>query len=92
MLYVFLKMENHLTRLNVLIIKKGGVKMINALLLQSITGNEVVQAISTVGFPIVMCGCLMYYINSTLENVRKTMTELNSAILELKGVLENDKE
>ena len=84
-------MVNHLILSSVLIIK-GGVKMINALLLQSITGNEVVQAISTVGFPIVMCGCLMYYINSTLENVRKTMTELNSAILELKGVLENDKE
>ena len=66
--------------------------MINALLLQSITGNELVQAISTVAFPIVMCGCLMYYINSTLENLRKTMTELNSAILELKVVLENDKE
>ena len=66
--------------------------MINALLLQSISGNEIVQAISTVGFPIVMCGCLMYYINSTLENVRKTITELNRAILELKGELENDKE
>ena len=91
MLYVFLKMEDHLTRSSVLTIK-GGAKMINALLLQSISGNELVQAISTVGFPIVMCGCLMYYINSTLENVRKTMTELNSAILELKGVLENDKE
>ena len=91
MLYVFSKMENHLTISSALTIK-GGCKMINALLLQSITGNELVQAISTVGFPIVMCGCLMYYINSTLENVRKTMTELNSAILELKGVLENDKE
>ena len=44
------------------------------------------------GVPIVMCGCLMYYIISTLENVRKTMTELTSAILELKGVLDNDKE
>ena len=84
-------MVNHSTRLSVSIIK-GGVKMINALLLQSITGNEVLQAISSVGFPIVMCGCLMYYINSTLENVRKTMTELTSAILELKGVLDNDKE
>ena len=62
--------------------------MINALLLQSITGNELVQAISTVGFPIVMCGCLMYYINNTLENVRKTMNDLESVILELKGVLE----
>jgi len=62
--------------------------MINALLLQSITGNEIVQAISTVGFPIVMCGCLMYYINNTLENVRKTMNDLESVILELKGVLE----
>jgi len=71
---------------------KGGIKMINALLLQSISSNELVQAISSVGFPIVMCGCLMYYINSTLENVRKTMTELTSAILELKGVLDNDKE
>ena len=66
--------------------------MINALLLHSISGNELVQAISSVGFPIVMCGCLMYYINSTLENVRKTMMELNSAILELKGVIENDEE
>ena len=62
--------------------------MINALLLQSITGNELVQAISSVGFPIVMCGCLMYYINNTLENVRKTMKDLESVILELKGVLE----
>ena len=56
------------------------------------TFQMILQAVTTVGFPIVMCGCLMYYINSTLENVRKTMTELNSAILELKGVLENDKE
>ena len=56
------------------------------------TMQMILQAITTVGFPIVMCGCLMYYINSTLENVRKTMTELNSAILELKGVLDNDKE
>ena len=62
--------------------------MINALLLQSITSNEIIQAISTVGFPIVMCGCLMYYINNTLENVRKTMNDLESVILELKGVLE----
>ena len=62
--------------------------MINALLLQSISSNELVQAISSVGFPIVMCGCLMYYINNTLENVRKTMNDLESVILELKGVLE----
>ena len=62
--------------------------MINALLLQSISENEIVQVISTVGFPIVMCGCLMYYINNTLENVRKTMNDLESVILELKGVLE----
>ena len=66
--------------------------MINALLSQSVTGNEILQAISTVGFPIVMCGCLMYYIINILENVRKTMTELTSAILELKGVIENDEE
>ena len=66
--------------------------MVNVLLLQAISGNEVIQAVSTVGFPIVMCGCLMYYIANTLENVRKTMTELTSAILELKGVLDNDKE
>ena len=80
-------MASHSIRLNVLIIK-GGVKMINALLLQSISGNELVQAISTVGFPIVMCGCLMYYINNTLQNVRKTMNDLESVILALKGVLE----
>ena len=66
--------------------------MINALLLQSITGNEILQAVSTVGFPIVMCGCLMYYINNTLENIRKTMTDLESVILELKGVIGNDEE
>ena len=62
--------------------------MINALLLQSITGNEILQAVSTVGFPIVMCGCLMYYIYNTLENIRKTVTDLESVILELKSVLE----
>ena len=66
--------------------------MINALLLQSISGNEILQAISTVGFPIVMCGCLMYYINNTLENVRKTMADLENVILELKGVIGNDEE
>ena len=82
-------MGNHLILSSALTIKGGGgAKMINALLLQSITGNELVQAISTVGFPIVMCGCLMYYINNTLENVRKTMNDLESVILELKGVLE----
>ena len=62
--------------------------MINALLLQSISGNEILQAISTVGFPIVMCCCLMYYIYNTLENVRKTMTDLENVILELKSFFE----
>ena len=53
---------------------------------------DVTNLIGSIGFPCFMCTALMYYINSTLENVRKTMTELTSAILELKGVLDNDKE
>lgn len=54
--------------------------------------NSLLQAVSTVGFPIVMCGCLMYYIYTTQTKTQEIITELTKAITELKAVIENAKE
>ena len=54
--------------------------------------TSLLQAVSTVGFPIVMCGCLMYYIYTTQTKTQEIITELTKAITELKAVIENAKE
>lgn len=54
--------------------------------------TSLLQAVSTVGFPIVMCGCLMYYIYNTQSKTQEIITELTKAITELKAVIENAKE
>lgn len=54
--------------------------------------TSLLQAVSTVGFPIVMCGCLMYYIYTTQTKTQEIITELTKAITELKAVIENVKE
>ena len=42
--------------------------------------NDVLTAISTVGFPIVACGALYYLINKTLAEMKKTIDN-NTLIL-----------
>ena len=54
--------------------------------------TPLLQAVSTVGFPIVMCGCLMYYIYTAQTKTQEIITELTKAITELKAVIENAKE
>ena len=54
--------------------------------------TSLLQAVSTVGFPIVMCGCLMYYIYTAQTKPQEIITELTKAITELKAVIENVKE
>ena len=54
--------------------------------------TSLLQAVSTVGFPIVMCGCLMYYIYTTQTKTQEIITELTKAITELKAGIENANE
>lgn len=39
--------------------------------------NEILTAITTVGFPIVMCGVLAYYIKYTHDHHREDIKKLN---------------
>lgn len=50
----------------------------------------VLDAISNVGFPAVMCGALMYYINYTQTRTQEVIAELTTAITELKVVLKKE--
>lgn len=50
----------------------------------------ILDAISTVGFPAVMCGALMWYINSTQTKTQEVIVELTSAITELKVALKRE--
>lgn len=60
--------------------------------------ENIVQLISTVGFPIVVCGAMAWYINTThkdLVNSFKTMTETikqNNDIISLLKELLSEKE
>lgn len=42
--------------------------------------NAVVQAISTIGFPIVMCLILMYYVNKLIEAHKTEIDDLRKTI------------
>lgn len=48
------------------------------------------QAISTVGFPIVVCAALMWYINDTQTRTQEIIAELTTAITELKIALKKE--
>ena len=52
--------------------------------------NFILDAISKVGFPAVMCGALMWYINSTQTKTQVVITELTAAITELKVALKKE--
>lgn len=48
----------------------------------STSGESVIKAIATVGFPIVMCLVLMWYVKDTSDKNRKDINELNKQHME----------
>ena len=81
-------MVSHLIRLNVSIIK-GGDLLYNVLLTKY---TDVTNLIGSIGFPCFMCTALMYYIYKMETKTQELLSNLNTVIVELKGVIENDKE
>ena len=79
-------MENHLIHLNALIIK-GGEMMYKAILSNY---ADVTNLIGSIGFPCFMCTALMYYIYKMETKTQELLSNLNTVIVELKGVIEND--
>ena len=53
--------------------------------------DKLMQEITTVGFPIVVSGCLMYYIYKVEYKTQEVLTKLNQSLIELKEVIENVK-
>lgn len=49
--------------------------------------NVIIQAISTVGFPIVMCGIMFWFLNKEQENHKAEMLSLKEVIAENNTVL-----
>ena len=54
--------------------------------------NDVTNLIGSIGFPCFMCTALMYYIYKMETKTQELLSNLNTVIVELKGVIENDKE
>ena len=54
--------------------------------------NVIIQAISTVGFPIVMCGMMFWFLNKEQENHKAEMLSLKEVISENNKVLEGLKQ
>ena len=54
--------------------------------------NVIIQAISTVGFPIVMCGIMFWFLNKEQENHKNEMLSLKEVISENNKVLEGLKQ
>lgn len=48
------------------------------------------NAISLVGFPVVMCCALFWYIYTSQSKTQEILMELTQVITELKGVIQND--
>lgn len=42
--------------------------------------NEIVQAISTVGFPIVACGAMFYFYDRTIKDLTITLTKVDTTL------------
>ena len=49
--------------------------------------NVLIQAISTVGFPIVMCAIMFWFLNKEQENHKAVMLSLKEVISENNAVL-----
>ena len=54
--------------------------------------DDVTNLIGSIGFPCSMCNALMYYIYKMETKTQELLSNLNTVIVELKGVIENDKE
>lgn len=54
--------------------------------------NVIIQAISTVGFPIVMCGIMFWFLYKEQENHKSEMLSLKEVIAENNKVLEGLKQ
>ena len=54
--------------------------------------NDIVSVISSIGFPIVACIGLAFYINKQLENFRKTIENNTNVITALLTYLKKDGE
>lgn len=54
--------------------------------------DHLITAISSVGFPIVMCGALGYYILKVEIKTQTAIANLTNAITELKEVIKDEKE
>ena len=52
--------------------------------------NTLSNAISLVGFPVVMCCVLFWYIYTSQAKTQEILMELTQVISELKGVIQND--
>ena len=50
--------------------------------------QEVATLVSTVGFPIVMCGVLFWYINKMTDRMTNAVQEMKLAVAELKNAVE----
>ena len=42
--------------------------------------NEIVQAISTVGFPSVACGAMFYFYDRTIKDLTITLTKVDTTL------------
>lgn len=42
--------------------------------------NEIVQAISSVGFPIVACGAMFYFYDRTIKDLTITLTKVDTTL------------
>ena len=54
--------------------------------------NVLIQAISTVGFPIVMCAIMFWFLNKEQENHKAEMLSLKEVISENNAVLVGPKQ
>lgn len=52
----------------------------------------VANLIGSIGFPCFMCLSLMYYIYKMETKTQELLSSLNTVVVELKGVIEHDKE
>ena len=53
---------------------------------------DVTNLIGSIGFPCFMCVSLMYYIYKMESKTQEILSNLNTVIIELKGVIENGKD
>lgn len=54
--------------------------------------NELLQAISTVGFPIVCCCALFWMINTTMKELKDAITGLTQTVSLINARMEHDNE